>query len=205
MISTLVIVGLVLVWAVVLLPDLLARVSRSRRSDTIRSFNTQLSSLGRSAPVQRGDNVIDLRTRANTARSATRNSVLASRGIPSPYVGRAGHSSARPVNGTEPKPLAPVAGVRPVSRVVRKRRQDVLIALGAAAVLTLLATVAFGGLFLYLHLIADILMAAYLVALQRVITRQGAERASVPLGMSPGRSAVSTLTPRSMQPQQIAN
>lgn len=200
MISTLVIVGLALVWAVVLLPDLMAKVSRGRRSDTIRSFNTQLSSLGRSAPVRGDDNVIDMRARKSTGRRTTRNGVLASPGVPSPYVGSVGPA---PVNG--PATPGAVTGVSPASHVVRKRRQDVLIALGAAALLTLLATVAFGGVFLYLHLVADILMAAYLIALQRVVTTQGAHGVPAPVHMSPDRVAVSTLAPHSLEPQQIAN
>jgi hypothetical protein len=88
---------------------------------------------------------------------------------------------------------------------VRKRRQDVLIALGAAALLTLLATVAFGGVFLYLHLVADILMAAYLIALQRVVTTQAAHVPSAPGHAYPERVAAPTLAPRLLEPQQIAN
>jgi len=51
---------------------------------------------------------------------------------------------------------------------VRKRRQDVLVTLGSAAVLTLLATVAFGGPFLYLQLLVDVLLIAYLLLLAQV-------------------------------------
>lgn len=200
MISTLVIVGLALVWAVVLLPDLFARVSRGRRSDTIRSFNTQLSSLGRSAPIRGDDNVIDLRTRRAAGRRPTRNAVLVSPGVPSPYVGPVG-----PARVSGPATPEMVAGSSQASQSVRKRRQDVLIALGAAALLTLLATVAFGGVFLYLHLVADILMAAYLIALQRVVTTQGAYGVPATPLMSPERVAGPTLAPRSLEPQRIAN
>lgn len=204
MISTLVIAGLALMWLAVLLPDLFTKISRSRRSDTIRSFNSQLSSLGRSAPVDRGDNVIDLRARTTERRSA-RNSLLATGGIPSPYSGSAGLAPQRPVAVTGSTSPSPVAGTRTASHAVRKRRQDVLIALGAAAVLTLLATVAFGGVFLYLHLVADVLMAAYLVALQRVVTNQGAQHANPPLGSSSPSVAVSGFDPTMLHPQRIAN
>jgi hypothetical protein len=194
-ISTLVIVGLALVWAVVLLPDLVARISRGRRSDTIRSFNTQLSSLGRSAPVRADDNVIDIRARKPATNRATRNTVLVA-----PYAG-----SLRPAHGSGPVTPRSDAGITRSSGAVRKRRQDVLIALGAAALLTLLATVAFGGVFLYLHLVADLLMAAYLIALQRVVTVQAAHGASAPGHAYPGHVAAPTLAPRSLEPQQIAN
>ncbi len=161
MISILVILGLVLVWAVVLLPDLASKVSSVRRSDPIRSFNSQLSSLGRSAPVHRDDNVIDLRSRKQGTLKP-RISVVADSSL----------SSSSPLGSNPP------AGPRPVSAAMRKRRQDVLLSLGAAVLLTLLATVAFGGAFLYLNLVADVLLAAYLVALQRVGNTQGAHAPS---------------------------
>ncbi len=44
----------------------------------------------------------------------------------------------------------------------QQRRQDVIVGLSAAALLTLLATVAFGGVMLYLHLLVDLLFVAYL-------------------------------------------
>ena len=157
--SKLIIAGLVIVWAVVLLPDLLRRLSSGRRSDTIGSFRSQLSSLGRtnasrnhgmSASLSQslssrsaGSNVIDLRTRA-------------------PH-------GADPVVRRPPRAVRPAAAAnRPVPRHVRKRRQDVLVTLGSAAVLTLLATVAFGGPFLYLQLLVDVLLIAYLLLLAQV-------------------------------------
>ncbi len=196
MISALVIIGLIVVWSIVLLPDLLSRISTTRRGDTIRSFNSQLSSLGRSAPVGRDSNVIDLRGRmahqaGNGNRSATGRS-------PS------GHdlgslSAVAPRSGNAPTGARP----RAVSPAVRKRRQDVLLALGAAALLTLLATLSFGGVFLYLHLLADLLLAGYLVLLQRAVASRpapqrmtGATRvgALAPLGGPAAR--VSALEPR---------
>ena len=88
-------------------------------------------------------NVIDLRTRA-------------------PQTADDRSCAAPAVNG--PSPSAP----RAVSPRVRKRRQDVLVTLGSAVGLTLLATVAFGGAFLYLHLLADVLLIAYLLLLAQV-------------------------------------
>lgn len=128
-VSTLVLLGLAVVWAVVLLPEAVRKLSGARAGDSIRSFRQQLSSLERSAPGRRRDNVIDLRDR----------------------------TSAGPA-----RPAAPQ-----VSPAVRRRRQEVLATLGAAAVLTLLCTVAFGGAFLFLHLLADGLLIAYVVLLNQ--------------------------------------
>ncbi len=59
-VSTLVLLGLAVVWAIVLLPEALKRVSKVRSGDSIRSFNHQLSSLQRQPA---SGNVIDLRSR----------------------------------------------------------------------------------------------------------------------------------------------
>lgn len=131
-VTTLVFLGLAVVWAIVLLPEVVRKVAGSRHSDTIRSFNQQLSVLDRSGSRSAGrSNVIDLRTR-----------------------------DGRP----EGRPAAPAAQVSPA---VRKRRQEVLITLGSAAVLTLVCTVAFGGAFLLLHLVADALLITYVVLLNQ--------------------------------------
>lgn len=140
-VTTLVFLGLAVVWAIVLLPELLRKLAGSRHTDTIRSFNQQLSVLDRSGGRPTGrSNVIDLRSRADG-----------------------------------PRPAA--AAARPVPPAVRKRRQEVLTVLGSAAVLTLLCTVAFGGPFLALHIVADLLLVTYLVLLvqttnQAPVTRE---------------------------------
>jgi hypothetical protein len=59
----------------------------------------------------------------------------------------------------------------------QQRRQDVIVALSAAALLTLLATVAFGGAILYLHLLVDLLFVAYL-GLLLLAPRRAAKPAS---------------------------
>lgn len=136
-VSTLVFLGLAVVWAIVLLPEVLRKLSGVRSSDTIRSFNQQLAVLDRSGR-RHGDlapaspsNVIDLGSRGRRS-------------------------------------SAPAAAPRPVPYSVRRRRQEVLTALAAAALLTLLCTVAFGGPFLLLHLLADALLVGYVVELNRV-------------------------------------
>lgn len=133
-VSTLIFLGLAVVWAIVLLPELFRKVSGSRHSDTIRSFNHQLSVLHRSGDRPSGSNVIDLRS---------------------------GRSSMDRRQG------APV-GPRPVPMSVRKRRQEVMTALGSATLLSLVCTVAFGGPFLLLLLISGGLFVTYLVLLAQV-------------------------------------
>jgi hypothetical protein len=136
-VSTLVFLGLAVVWAIVLVPEVLRKLSGVRSSDTIRSFNQQLAVLdrsgrnrtpGRSIGARPASNVIDL----GQARSASASAAVAP---------------------------------RPVPYSVRRRRQEILTVLAAAAVLTLLCTVAFGGAFLFLHLFADALLVAYVVLL----------------------------------------
>ena len=205
MISKLFIIALIVVSILVLLPDLLARIPRGRRRDTIRSFNRQLSSLGRSAPVSRGDNVIEFRSRSVTPIGATSADEPEPAPLPRPRAARSAAPAA--VRNQEVRPQ------HQVSAAVRKRRQDVLMCLGAAVLLTLLATIAFGGAFLYLQLLADVLFAAYLVALQRAgaaghattvsLTARRAQRARstgalAPLSGSAGRT-------HTVEPGRIAN
>jgi hypothetical protein len=138
-VSTLVLLGLAVVWAIVLLPEGLKRLSSVRNGDSIRSFNHQLTSIGR-----RGG------------------SVTPTRSLSSP----AGPASSSNVIDLRPRDRRPAS--RPVPAHVRKRRQEVLTVLGASAVLTLLAAVAFGGPFLLLHLLADALLIGYVVLLNQV-------------------------------------
>jgi hypothetical protein len=66
-VSTLVLLGLAVVWAIVLLPEVAKKLSGVRSGDSIHSFRSQLSSLERSIPGRRRDNVIDLRDRTQGA------------------------------------------------------------------------------------------------------------------------------------------
>lgn len=144
-VSTLVLLGLAVVWAIVLLPEALKRVTKVRRGDSISSFNRQLSSL--QAPTHRGhsggpSNVIDLRTRTRAAQ--------------------------------RPHPQRPAGTAAPVSPAVRRRRQEVLTVLGSASVLTLLCSIAFGGPFMLLFLVAAVLLVAYVIALYQVTNASSA-------------------------------
>lgn len=146
-VSTLVLLGLAVVWAILLLPEALKRVAKVRSGDSIRSFNRQLSSL--QLPAHRthsgGSNVIDLRSRARAPQRRTA------------HLGTEHARSGRPAG-------APA----PVSPAVRRRRQEVLSTLGSASVLSLLCSIAFGGPFLLLFLVAAGLLVAYAVALHQV-------------------------------------
>ena len=135
-VTTLIFLGLAVVWAIVLLPEVIRKLSGARSSDSIRSFNHQLSVLDRSGSRNsaRSSNVIDLRARRQVSRPA--GSRIAGNGA-----------------------------VHPVSPATRKRRQEVLGSLGAATLLSLVCTVAFGGAFLYLFLVAVGLLVAYVVLL----------------------------------------
>jgi hypothetical protein len=165
--SKLIIVGLIIVWGIVLLPDVLQRLSRTRRSDSIRSFSSQLSSLGRTNGNKRShDNVIDLRTRSSLNRP-----VAAPRPTAPARLMSAPVTPTRPVGAPQrrPGPQPTGDGPRAVPSEVRRRRQEVLMTLGSAAVLTLLAAVAIGGpLLLLVHLFIDVLLVTYLVLLAQV-------------------------------------
>jgi hypothetical protein len=137
-VSTLVLLGLAVVWAIVLLPEALKRISKARSGDSIRSFNHQLSSLQR--PAAPAGNVIELRSQR----------------------------PARPTAGRPAQRAAAAPAPAPVSPAVRRRRQEVLTVLGSASVLTLLCSVAFGGPFLLLFLVSAALLVAYVVALYQV-------------------------------------
>lgn len=161
-VSTLVFLGLAVVWAIVLLPEVLRKLSGVRSSDTIRSFNQQLAVLGRSG------------SRRAPERRA-------------PSLGTDSYSNVIDLGSRTGGPARPVATPRPVPASVRRRRQEVLMVLGAAAVLTLLCTVAFGGLFLVLHLLADAMLITYIVMLAKLnqaTAARGVERsvAGSPLG-----------------------
>lgn len=155
-VSTLVLLGLAVVWAIVLLPEVIKRVSNARGGDSIRSFNSHLSSLQRKSAA--GGNVIDLRAAQRDARPST------------------GH----PLDARRNNAVA--SSTATVSPGVRRRRQEVLTVLGSAAVLSLLCSVAFGGPFLVLFLVAAALLVAYVFALYQVTNAAASASARDPYG-----------------------
>ena len=157
-VSTLVLLGLAVVWAIVLLPEAVKRVTKARGGDSIRSFNSQLSSLQRK-PAH-GGNVIDLRAAQRSGRQ----------------------SAQRPLDARRSNSGVGVPAT--VSPAVRRRRQEVLTVLGSAAVLSLLCSVAFGGPFLALFLVAAVLLVAYVFALYQVTNAAVSASARDPYGIS---------------------
>ena len=184
--TTLVFLGLAVLWAIVLLPELLRKLSGVRSSDSIRSFNQQLSVLDRSGARPSGSNVIDLRApRSRASAPAER------RGRPAPDRARTGR----------PRTAAPRSAPSPA---MRKRRQEVITVLASAAALTLLCAVAFGlTAFVLLHVVADILLVAYLVLLSQA---NQAVRAPAPGTARDDRHVVRT-SPMASVPQarRVAN
>ena len=192
-VSTLIFLGLAVVWAIVLLPEVLRKLSVGRRTDSIRSFNHQLSVLHRSGNRRGADlpgmprpvslnsssartsssNVIDLRDRSNAAAAQT--------------------SQAK------------------ISPSVRRRRQDVLVVLGAIAVLTLICTVAFGSVFLVPFMLSAALLVGYVFLLNQAnqsagMVQQRAQRSGlVPASSLPSSLQTSTVGRATPAPRRVAN
>jgi len=150
--SWLLLFGLGVAWAVVLVPDLIRRNVASRRSDTIGQFARNLSSLERSAPV--GVN------RSNLVQFPSR--------LSDPAADLRG--PAQPAAARSASPAA--ARQRPRRSPVQQRRQDILSALIAAAVLSFLGSVSVGGVLMMVHAAIDIVLIAYVGALLAVTRRE---------------------------------
>jgi len=169
-VSTLVLLGLAVVWAIVLLPEAMKRISKARSGDSIRSFNHHLSSLQRGNPHASTAPVRVAPGRVAQGRVA-QGRVAQGRGNQ-----RDGGRSSNVIDLRPGLARGSVAvGSRSVSPAevhpaVRRRRQEVLTVLGSASVLTLLCSVAFGGPFLVLFLVSAALLVAYAVALFQVMS-----------------------------------
>jgi hypothetical protein len=154
-----VLLGLAALWAAVLLPDVLRRLQSRRGGDSIASFHRHLSVLERShhrAGSFAGSNVVRMTPRQTAPQPSP--SLGSTRSIPP--------QSQRPVAGTS---------LTPVRRSFnQQRRQDIIVALLAASLLSFLATLAFSGALLPLHLAIDVLLGAYLLAVLAVTRRRPA-------------------------------
>lgn len=93
---------------------------------------------------------------------------------------RPAHRAARP------------AGVTPE---VAKRRQDVVVGLISAALITFLGAVSVGGPMLAIHVVIDLMLVAYL-GLLLFVTRKAQQRASVTVLYSRHDQAVMATAPR---------
>ena len=168
-----VLLGLAALWVAVLLPDFLRRRSTRRTGDSISNFTHHLSVLERSNPLagssRRSPRIAQP---ARPARQAHANVVSIAPRVARPragavaQTGRSPHPAANPTTARRTATTGPTRVAGRPERMTRtqaqQRRQDVIVGLSAAALLTLLATVAFGGVMLYLHLLVDLLFVAYL-------------------------------------------
>ena len=191
--STLIFLGLAVVWAVVLLPEAVRKFSGTRGSDSIRSFNQQLSVLHRSG--DRRTSTVGRSTVGRTA-PAARSNVIDLRG----------HTRAGVPRGPQQRPAAP----RPVPMSVRKRRQEVLAVLGCATVLSLLCTVAFSSVFLLPFVASAALLIVYVALLAQLNQAPRQVGARAPQGLAPRSSLpeglrTATVGRATPAPRRIAN
>jgi hypothetical protein len=107
-----------------------------------------------------------------------------------PLVARRASQPARPAGHRAPSAPAPRTQSRSGRSAAQQRRQDVIVALLAASLLSFLATVTFSGLFLYLHLLIDAALVAYVGA---VLTLTRRKQARSQVAYLPQRSPLSSM------------
>lgn len=113
------------------------------------------------------DSVVSFRRLVTTLERTGPETVMPVRGTIPPRIG-----------GIQPIPMGRSAAMMPVGRSeARRRRRDVLCTLLGAAAITLVLTVLMGGVALWFHLLADVLVAGYVFLLVQ-IRRTEAERAA---------------------------
>jgi hypothetical protein len=158
----LVLLVLAAVWAAVLIPPALRARQEGRPSDSISNFRRQLAVLRRTGP--RGPRVGNVDHWARPYAP------------PAPTLASVSRLHASPVAAGRPRPYGAPAG-RPVGPAVRsrtvsasrsrtlRRRRDVLTGLAAMVVVTLLLAVVLRSTFVLLHVLADVLLVAYVALL----------------------------------------
>jgi hypothetical protein len=190
-----VLLGLAALWAAVLLPDFLRRRTTRRSSDSISSFSRHLSVLERSHQRSTG--------MGNVVRFGPRPAPRLSNPV-APLVARKGST---PVRQSAPVAQRAAQAPRPQARpgqngrsAGQQRRQDVIVALLAASLLSFLATLTFSGLFLYLHLAIDLALVAYVGAVLTLTRRNQARSAQVTYLSQ--RAPMSSMVPVAAQQQR---
>ncbi len=175
-----VILGLAVLWAIVLAPDILRRVSTRRSADSITTFSRHLSMLERTNTGRHSD-------RGSFGMGfdapASRRRTTPTRSYGPQHMGTVvefSPRSSRPHTAGAARPAGARPAPRPVARTTAaQRRQEIIVGLGAAALISLLAMIAFGGVMLFVHLAIDVLLIAYLaLALQVSRTERSAARVS---------------------------
>jgi hypothetical protein len=140
LITTVLLLGIAIAWIVILVPPMVrGRAPRTRRSSGV-DFQTALGKLD-----------------ATRSRSA---SVTPLRGVPTlPTAVRPGHSISGPL------PLVAALAAPPeTADEARRRRRDVIVALAGLATFTLLLAIVFGSLFVAVHLLVDVSLLGYVMA-----------------------------------------
>lgn len=152
------------VWAAVLIPPALRARHEGRPSDSISNFRRQLAVLRRTGPRSNRVGTADHWTRPYAPPPPTLASVSRLHSAP-PMNGRPGSYLAPAGRGPAPRipgggRMSPASAAR--SRTLRRRR-DVLTGLAAAVVVSLLLAVVTGlaSMFVLLHVLADVLLVAY--------------------------------------------
>jgi hypothetical protein len=182
-----VILGLAVLWAIVLAPDILRRRHTRRSADSITTFSRHLSMLERTNSGRPASRSVGSFAAPAARRRPTGTPTFgpAHMGTVVEFSPRAG----RPAPAQRPvRTAADRRAPRPAPRTsAAQRRQEVIVGLGAAALLSLLAMLAFGGVMLILHLVIDVALIAYLaLALQVSRTERSASRvAYLPQQRSP--------------------
>ena len=148
--NVLILLVLVGLWAAVLVPDLIKRSSAARNRDTVGTFNRHMSSLQRTPPVTGGR-----QNRSPFQRSSS---------LP-----QLGQTRRR---GEGQLGALPDDFVRMTKTQAQRRRQDVLSTLGAAALITFLGAISFGGAFTAINVVVDVAFALYVAALLSVTRRK---------------------------------
>jgi hypothetical protein len=166
----LVVVILAAMWVLVLVPPLLRSRSEGRPSTSVGSFRQQLNTLSRTGPDPRAARALH-RSAVSMHASGRRQvgDVRPLRGPVSPYYDdyddhpqTRGYAAARPIA----RPTTSGYAVRSGRAEVRRRRQNVLFALLAAAAVTALGGFGLGisGL-IAVHLLVDALLVFYVYLL----------------------------------------
>ena len=176
----LVLLGLAALWIAVLLPDILRRRSTRRPIDTITSFKRHLSVLERQHARTSGGR---MPMASNVVAMGSRQSQQSFSGPVRPLVVPSGSHGSSTQQAQRSRSRSQVASDRPTQTVAgrsggQQRRQDVIVALMAGSLLTLLASLTFSGLFLYLHVVIDVALVAYVAAVLAV-TRRNQARSKV--------------------------
>lgn len=151
------------VWAAVLIPPALRARQEGRPSDSISNFRRQLAVLRRTGPRSNRLGTVDHWSRPYAPPPPTLASVsrlhtgLASGGRPGASFNPPRGPVGRVPAGGRPSPASAAR-----SRTLRRRR-DVLTGLVAAVVISLLLAVVTGlsSMFVLLHVLADVLLVAY--------------------------------------------